>query len=71
MMGTIVYLVKNKAKPQDPPRPPRTGSAVIIEVERGQLRESIVSALNAEDAAVLLSSLAMALVRVIRATQIL
>lgn len=70
-MGTVVYLVKNKPTQQDPPGPPRTGSAVIIEVERGQLRESIVSALNAEDAAVLLSSLAMALVRVIRATQIL
>lgn len=69
-MGTIVYLVKNKAKPKAAIQPSRTGSTVLIEVERGELRENLVNALNAEDAAALLSGLAMALVRVIRATQI-
>lgn len=70
-MGTIVYLVKNKAKSEGPATPACTSSKIIIEVERGQLRESLVNALTAEDAAILLSGLAMALVRVIRAVQTL
>lgn len=45
------------------------GSAVVIEVERGKLRSNVVQALSHEDAAALLSGLAMAIVQVIRAQQ--
>lgn len=66
-----LYLVTNEqVNKKRQPRPP-SGSSVVIEVERGQLRGSLVNALTAEDAIALLSGLAMALVQVVRAQQIL
>lgn len=71
-MGDVVYLVKPKTKRVESTKEPRTaGSAVVIEVERGQLRQSLVTALSSEDASALLTGLAMAIVQVIRAQQIL
>jgi hypothetical protein len=71
-MGDVVYLVKSKSKPLETARPASAaGSMVLIEVERGQLRETLINTLTSEDAAVLLAGLAMAIVRVIRAQQIL
>jgi hypothetical protein len=70
-MGTIVYLGSKKSKPPQR-RPERaTESKVLIEVVHGQVRANQVSALTAEDASALLTGLAMALVQVVRARQIL
>jgi hypothetical protein len=66
-----LYLIKNEnANKKRQPKAP-SGSSVVIEVERGQLRGSLVNALTAEDAIALLSGLAMALVQVVHAQQVL
>ena len=67
-------LVKSNApeRKRSPSRQSRTspsGSSIVIEVERGQLRQNLVHAITSEDAAALLSGLAMALVQVVRVQQ--
>ena len=66
-----LYLIKNEAASKKRQTPVPAGSSVVIEVERGQLRGSLVNALTAEDAVALLSGIAMALVQVVRSHQIL
>jgi hypothetical protein len=66
-----LYLIKNETANKKRQAPAPAGSSVVIEVERGQLRGSLVNALTAEDAVALLSGIAMALVQVVRSHQIL
>lgn len=58
--------VKNKPEKK---RSSPSSSSIVIEVERGQLRESLVNATSPEDALALLGALALALVQVVRASK--
>lgn len=70
-MGDVVDMVGGKLNASKVRRAARGNSSVVIQVERGQLRENLVEALTAEDASALVVGLAMALVQLIRAQQIL
>ena len=67
-----LQLIKTQApvkKKTVTPKSRPSGSSILIEVERGQMRKNQVNALTPEDALALLSGLAMALVQVVRASQ--
>lgn len=66
-----LYLIKNDGPVQNRPRSLNKGSAIVLEAERGELRENVLRVLNSEDATALLTGLAMAIIQVLHAQQTL
>lgn len=66
-----LYLIKNDGPVKNRPRSINNGSAIVLEAERGQLRENALRVRSKEDATALLTGLAMAIVQVLHAQQTL
>jgi hypothetical protein len=66
-----LYLIKNDGPVQHRPRSVNKGSAIVLEAERGELRDSVLRILSNEDARALLTGLAMTIIQVLHAQQTL